>query len=276
MSCVAQNETVATCSVEGCGRPIQNKKRGKCFRHVNQDRRLVSDETVRFCSEADCGRPAIGRGMCDKHYQRRRTSEFAARRVCVQCGGESAGKRKCPRCMEMERAALQALRNKWNADGLCIKCGKQRANGLVQCARCSECGLKAVRRRYKKFRAAGRCWGCGSTADAGIHCVSCWFKSKARKHIGKSSDAAMLRRVWDRQGGRCAYTGAILTPGDDASLDHIIPTARGGARDESNLQWTTLLVNRMKSDSSHDDFIALCRLIADRAITPGAAQTIGT
>jgi hypothetical protein len=71
--------------------------------------------------------------------------------------------------------------------------------------------------------------------------------------------------VYEQQQGRCAYTGIELIPGLTASLDHIIPTSRGGTHDESNLQWVTKQINCMKTDMTHDEFLAMCQLILNRA-----------
>lgn len=35
------------------------------------------------------------------------------------------------------------------------------------------------------------------------------------------------RGIWDRDGGRCQYTGKPLKPGD-GNIDHIVPRSRGG------------------------------------------------
>ena len=45
------------------------------------------------------------------------------------------------------------------------------------------------------------------------------------------------------------------------SLDHKIPTSRGGFDTVSNLHWTTKQVNTVKSNLMHDEFINLCKVV---------------
>jgi 5-methylcytosine-specific restriction endonuclease McrA len=83
----------------------------------------------------------------------------------------------------------------------------------------------------------------------------------AKHNTGTKKDGAMLRDLFEAQQRTCAYTGEVLIPGINASLDHKIPTSRGGTNDRENLQWVTARVNSMKSDLTHEEFVALCRHI---------------
>lgn len=57
------------------------------------------------------------------------------------------------------------------------------------------------------------------------------------------------------------YSGRRLVPGQNASLDHLVPRSRGGTDTLENLQWVDLKVNLMKTDLMHDEFLALCAQI---------------
>ena len=66
-----------------------------------------------------------------------------------------------------------------------------------------------------------------------------------------------------KQSYRCPYSGLPLEVGGNASIDHIIAkSVRPDLRYEpSNLQWVDVDVNRMKSDKTHEEFIALIERI---------------
>lgn len=59
---------------------------------------------------------------------------------------------------------------------------------------------------------------------------------------------------------RCALTGERLTV-DNVSIDHIIPVAKGGTNELSNLRLLTKRVNNALWDSSDEDFISLCKRV---------------
>lgn len=81
------------------------------------------------------------------------------------------------------------------------------------------------------------------------------------KHLRGPGRAGMrdLARLWKCQRGLCAVTGARLDR--TAQLDHIIPKARGGGDEPSNLRWVTLRANLSKRDMTDVEFVALCESI---------------
>ncbi len=52
------------------------------------------------------------------------------------------------------------------------------------------------------------------------------------------------RAVYDKFGGRCAYTGTPLK--DDWQVDHIVPKEQGGTDDINNLYPAQRIVNHYK------------------------------
>lgn len=81
-----------------------------------------------------------------------------------------------------------------------------------------------------------------------------------------------IRLLIESQGYRCALTGRPLTP-DVATLDHIVPLARGGEHSISNLQVLHKDANVAKAALDQDDFIRLCRDVVAHADT---GSEIGT
>lgn len=60
------------------------------------------------------------------------------------------------------------------------------------------------------------------------------------------------RSIYDRDGGRCQYTGKELTR-SSASLDHVLPKSRGGRDDFLNLVLCDKEVNMAKADQTPDE-----------------------
>lgn len=55
------------------------------------------------------------------------------------------------------------------------------------------------------------------------------------------------KNLWDRDEGRCQYTGKKLTP-KEGNIDHIIPKSRGGKTNWSNCVLSHKDINAMKGD----------------------------
>lgn len=55
-----------------------------------------------------------------------------------------------------------------------------------------------------------------------------------------------LRNVWERDGGRCQYTGRQLTPGE-GDIDHVVPRSRGGSNTWENCVLSDKSINRKKA-----------------------------
>lgn len=117
------------------------------------------------------------------------------------------------------------------------------------------------KQRYDERRAAGLCPKCGAKATVGSLCLNDWFSNVSANHFGTRAYGEQLRDLWDEQEGRCAYTGEVLVPGENASLDHRVPVTRGGSNDVSNVHWTSYRINRMKTDMTEDEFFAACKAV---------------
>lgn len=123
------------------------------------------------------------------------------------------------------------------------------------------------RRSYNRRKAKGICASCTKPRETSLFCLEHWFYSvgKAYGFSLKNGGTAELRRKWTAQGGRCAISGEHLTPGENASLDHIVPRARGGASSIENVQWVTKKINAAKYDRTVSEFVDLCRSVVSYA-----------
>ena len=61
-----------------------------------------------------------------------------------------------------------------------------------------------------------------------------------------------FRGIWERDGGRCQYTGRELTQ-TEASIDHIVPSSRGGETSWENCVLTDKEVNQRKADRTPEE-----------------------
>jgi 5-methylcytosine-specific restriction endonuclease McrA len=98
-----------------------------------------------------------------------------------------------------------------------------------------------------------------------------WMRSGKLTGVG----ARDLAALWRRQRGMCALTGERLNR-SNAEVDHILPRARGGSDEITNLRWTTAQVNRAKRDLTDAEFLKLCgdtmRWIGERIAMVDATQ----
>ncbi|NIP95565.1 MAG: HNH endonuclease, partial [Akkermansiaceae bacterium] len=56
-----------------------------------------------------------------------------------------------------------------------------------------------------------------------------------------------LRNIWERDGGRCQYTGRKLSP-SEGNIDHVVPRSRGGESSWENCVLADRVVNQRKAD----------------------------
>lgn len=61
-----------------------------------------------------------------------------------------------------------------------------------------------------------------------------------------------LRNIWERDGGRCQYTGRELTR-SEGNIDHVVPRSRGGQTTWENCVLSDREVNQRKADRLPDE-----------------------
>lgn len=74
-----------------------------------------------------------------------------------------------------------------------------------------------------------------------------------------------LRGLWERDGGRCQYTGRALTLAE-ANIDHVIPASRGGPTTWENCVLSDRKINTRKADRTPEE--AGLTLLTPPAIPP--------
>lgn len=121
------------------------------------------------------------------------------------------------------------------------------------CQRCSKIGsANPSWSGHKDIR--GNFWG--------VLCASA-----AARNIPVTLTMQDLQDLWERQGGRCALSGSVLTMtakgrGLTASVDRI-DSAR--PYEKGNVQFVHKDVNLMKNKFDQDYFVAMCRRVANHA-----------
>ena len=82
-----------------------------------------------------------------------------------------------------------------------------------------------------------------------------WGRAMKLRGAGRATFRE-IARLWKAQRGRCALTGRRLDR--EAQLDHILPRARGGGDEITNLRWVCNAANLAKRDMTDAEFETLC------------------
>jgi 5-methylcytosine-specific restriction endonuclease McrA len=167
---------------------------------------------------------------------------------------------------EYGRNYMKKRRAERKKKGLCTACGKKNDRKTDKCSKCGKKQTKYIQ-GVRKHRLKNRvCYQCGrEPATCGKYGIECWFRICAQNNMGDQSLGPALLESFEKQERKCVYTGIELIPGDNATLDHIVPRSRGGLNAIDNIQWVTRTVNQMKTDMTHDEFVEMCSMIVKRA-----------
>jgi hypothetical protein len=70
-----------------------------------------------------------------------------------------------------------------------------------------------------------------------------------------------MMEKFKKQGFRCFFTG-LEVDREAASIDHVVPIAKGGKHECDNLELVHSAINKMKGTMTADEFIAWCVKVA--------------
>ena len=194
--------------------------------------------------------------------------------LCILCGKSAAAKILfCEICRPVHNERFKKIAQYRKEHNLCHDCGKEIDRpGFTKCSRCAERQHKSVTKMVNLRYENGLC-RCGKPATIGKVCDVCWFKRGAVFNTGSKRNWQDIKQLLEKQGYRCAYSGRHLVPGINASLDHIVPVAKGGTNNITNLQWVDKHINiRMKFGMSHQEFMSLIHQIVSYT---SRLQTLG-
>jgi hypothetical protein len=143
--------------------------------------------------------------------------------------------------------------------GLCLECVNPAAKGS---SRCPGCLSRRKLKREESLRIAiedGKCVRCykRSPLPGNRMCRDCYLRDVSIRHFGTASLRGTLLDKFEAQDGRCALSGCVLTMGENADLDHIMPVSRGGNRGIENTQWVLAAVNKFKNNMTEEELFPL-------------------
>lgn len=99
-------------------------------------------------------------------------------------------------------------------------------------------------------------------------CPKCWFRGASYAATGSQKNWEKIKQMLENQDFRCIYSGRPLQIGENATLDHTIPSVRGGKKELSNVKWTDFEINqKIKYVFTPGEFLALSRVFWDRKKT---------
>jgi CRISPR/Cas system Type II protein with McrA/HNH and RuvC-like nuclease domain len=146
----------------------------------------------------------------------------------------------------------------------CSKCSQPAVDNIKICQKCRENRKKSDKKLDDKRKKEGRCIECGGdNTGLCLTCPKCLVKKMSVRATGNINNYKMLLDIFKEQKGICPYSGDLMVIGINASIDHKVPTSKGGDNSRTNLQWTTKISNTMKHNQSEDEmFYNMRKIIA--------------
>lgn len=237
------NNDKEKCSIDGCENEIRSVKYGLCNAHYVRFRRHgdplgggpLRDRTgPKPCGVEGCGEKAKSKGYCEKHYaQILRVGEILPEKIFPETCTVPNCDRPYYAMGYCEKHYNDYVREKRKRNGLCTSCGNKIATILFA----------------------------GTEKRKSPLCDDCYFKLTAVRNLKTRSGYTIVKKLWEEQEGKCAYTGKILTLGVDTAIDHITSKSNGGLNLKENLCWADRTINDIKLNLNHDEFINLCEKV---------------
>lgn len=200
--------------------------------------------------------------------------------LCKDCGnprGEAGTTVFCRACANIHSEKMakrkSRVRDERVGKGLCYNCGKYPGNGKSLCDMCREKARNAYHRTSKnrilRKLSSGICKCCTEeTFYKSNYCRKHWMENILRhSHLDRLSADILFSKLED-QNFKCFYTGIDIVPGINATLDHLKSRSKNTdlRSDIDNLVWCDRRVNAMKGELNYNEFILLCRTIAEKSL----------
>lgn len=168
--------------------------------------------------------------------------------ACAECGTEFvtpfAQTKVCPSKVCFRRARARMSREYWAAHYEPVP----RRDRLVDCAGCGEPFLRPAYSVAKKWCGPCKKWAISDS----------WHRRRDRLKNGdlpsRDSLVAVRRELYEQANGICQLCGTPVLPlmiapdPMSATIDHIIPLAKGGRHTRDNIQLAHFICNSRKSD----------------------------
>lgn len=215
----------------------------------------------------NCGQPSVaGRAKCEHHLESaRRRRKAKGRKSCNNCSKPPLpGRAYCESCFIRIRNKFEQARQERESMGLCLSCGKLPPSpNRSLCQPCLDLRRDKAREYRQTRLAAGLCVRCGKTGKLphSSNCEVCFFKDLSNQTFGTVVEGEPLRNLFWANGGRCVYSNLPLTFGLDATLDHIVPVAKGGTDTIDNVQFVHSMANQMKWSYLESEFLGFIKAI---------------
>lgn len=202
---------------------------------------------ARSCEIEGCGKPLVARGWCTAHWTRWKRHGAPTARLR---GEVVDGKRICPRC-EVDKPLDQ-----WG-QGACRPCinaravDRRKANPAPRKAHtpfdCAHCGMRFMGNKKQVKYCSRTC------ADADRNRANWKYLTARRARLRDAFVESFDRlEIFERDEWMCGICGCAIDPSvewpdpQSASLDHILPIARGGTHSRANAQASHLTCNVRK------------------------------
>lgn len=117
---------------------------------------------------------------------------------------------------------------------------------------CKSCNNARTRNKRISDTQQGLCKNCSQGRLKGSSL--CLFHFVKQNYKKSNALTELLINKLYAQKFECYYTGTLLLPGVNASLDHICPISKQGEDSPDNLVWVDFSVNRMKRNASTSYF----------------------
>lgn len=175
--------------------------------------------------------------------------------LCVDCSGKSTNGVYCQMCHKRHLESNRAKLKLRSDNKLCLICGLKREQ--TDKTKCNHCLKKTndymLNRRNCRVKNS-KCIGCGINSDK-KRCTICYLKMISVNIFGSVDHHNNLLELFNKQNGKCVYTGRQLYFQENCELDHIIPVSKNGQNKIENLQWLHRDINKMKHSLNQGDFL---------------------